>query len=107
MDSVFKLLLAWIVVLFILNKLLALRKPKTKTVKMLVKRGNRFIEVDAVKIENIQMNSVDDDFHNRDYTKFFSDMDPTSPDNMASPLYLLNDDYNVTFLNDDNHVTKL
>lgn len=46
MNKFLYVLLAWIVVLFIANKLLARRKPKT--VKILVQRNGKAAEVDAV-----------------------------------------------------------
>lgn len=45
MNTFLYVLLAWIVVLFIANKLLARRKPNT--VKILVQRNGKAAEVDA------------------------------------------------------------
>ncbi|MEX9504450.1 hypothetical protein AB7Y01_25110, partial [Escherichia coli] len=49
MNKFLYVLLAWIVVLFIANKLLARRKPKT--VKILVQRNGKAAEVDAVVVQ--------------------------------------------------------
>lgn len=49
MNTFLYVLLAWIVVLFIANKLLARRKPNT--VKILVQRNGKAAEVDAVVVQ--------------------------------------------------------
>ena len=56
MNTFLYVLLAWIVVLFIANKLLARRKPKT--VKILVQRNGKAAEVDAVVVQGSK--SADD-----------------------------------------------
>ncbi|HEG4373751.1 hypothetical protein [Klebsiella oxytoca] len=78
MNTFLYVLLAWIVVLFIANKLLARRKPKT--VKILVQRNGKAAEVDAVVVQGSKSADDGDDLDDDQDDGLF-DLNPYTREN--------------------------
>ena len=86
MNKFLYVLLAWIVMLFIANKLLARRKPKT--VKILVQRNGKAAEVDAVVVQGSKRannSSVADS----DAVDSYFEMNPYSRENQSNGWAML------------------
>ena len=89
MNKFLYVLLAWIVVLFIANKLLARRKPKT--VKILLQRNGKAAEVDAVVVQGSKRannSSVADS----DAVDSYFEMNPYSRENQTHGCGMLSRD---------------
>ncbi|EJE8630044.1 hypothetical protein M5248_002387 [Escherichia coli] len=86
MNTFLYVLLAWIVVLFIANKLLARRKPKT--VKILVQRNGKCTEVDAVVVQGSKRGDDSDDVEDDQEDGFF-DLNPYTRENQTNGWAIL------------------
>lgn len=54
-------LIIYVVVLFVINRLLSLRKPKIKTTKMHISRNGKVVVVDAIMLSQTKVKSDSDD----------------------------------------------
>lgn len=86
MNTFLYVLLAWIVVLFIANKLLARRKPNT--VKILVQRNGKAAEVDAVVVQGSKSADDGDDLDDDQDDGLF-DLNPYTRENQTNGWAIL------------------
>lgn len=87
MNKFLYVLLAWIVVLFIANKLLARRKPKT--VKILVQRNGKAAEVDAVVVQGSKRANNSFSVADSDAVDSYFEMNPYSRENQSNGWAML------------------
>ncbi|WP_061707165.1 hypothetical protein [Pseudenterobacter timonensis] len=83
MDTFLYVLLGWIVLLYVANKLRSRRKPKT--VKIMVKRNGNYQEVDAILLApSIKMTEKDNE-SNYEFSLKSSGGDPYTMQNYNEP----------------------